>query len=249
MRPLPDPVFIFDLDGTTLEVNSFPHWVGFLLRARFAGLAPVARARVCCRTGWALARRKLGLSDHEALKRSLQLGWQFATLRDGGQAVADFSAAMRRHVRPNLVALLGLVEAGELDAVLATAAAADYANRLGRDLGFRHVLATDPERSAEQGSNVGAAKRDAVLAFLRAQGWSARPRVLLTDHRDDLPLIRISHRTGWFGSAAALAAVRREAPDAAIIYCGAESVVRPDMLLPGDAVVATAHGDSANMRA
>ena len=31
-----DPVFIFDLDGTLISVNSFPHWVIYMLRGKFA---------------------------------------------------------------------------------------------------------------------------------------------------------------------------------------------------------------------
>jgi len=37
-------------------------------------------------------------------------------------------------------------------------------------------------------------------ALLLDRGWHTRPLVLYTDHVDDLPLIRISQTTYWFGT-------------------------------------------------
>ena len=163
--PSAPPVFICDLDGTMLAVNSFPHWARAMLRGRFAGLSPVGRARLSAMTATALAARKLGLLGHEALKRGLQSIWADAVRADShaGQRLA---AELARHLRPSLAPLLGGIRQGEVDAVLATAAAADYAEPLGRLLGFRHVLATPAGRAPGQGSNVRAAKRDGVLDFL-----------------------------------------------------------------------------------
>lgn len=214
------PVFICDLDGTILAVNSFPYWARVLLGARFAGLSPVRQARFATMTAMALVARKLGLLNHEALKRGLQSIWADATRADP-HAGRRFANELARHVRPSLAPLLGDIRQGEVDAVLATAAAADYAAPLGRLLGFRHVLATPAGRAAGQGSNVREAKRDGVLAFLARQGWQHRQRILLTDHEEDLPLILVCDRSLWFGSETALAALRPRAAAARIDYCGA----------------------------
>jgi phosphoserine phosphatase len=104
------------------------------------------------------------------------------------------------------------VEADEVDAVLATAAAGDYAYALGHALGFEHVIATSPARTPEDPDNIGEAKCEAVLAFLTKQGWDDRPRILVTDHRDDLPLIRVCHTVHWFGAKSERALMAREAP-------------------------------------
>jgi phosphoserine phosphatase len=231
MPLLCEAVLIFDLDGTTLGINSFPHWARHLLGARFAGLGPKARAGVVLRTACWLAARKLGLIGHEALKRGLQRGWAHATRHDARAADA-YAALLQRHVRPALDDLLAAVAGGEVDAVLATAAAAEYAGPLARRLGFRHVLATEPSRAAHETSNVGEAKCRAVLALLAAEEWQARPRILLTDHRDDLPLIRVCDRTLWFGPEAAMAAVRDEAPGADLVYCGPETAVTDALVQP-----------------
>ena len=96
----------------------------------------------------------------------------------------------------------------QFDAVLATAAAADYAEPLGRRLGFQHVLATRADRSAGEPANAGAVKRRSVDDFLRHAGWRDRSLILFTDHLDDLPLILDCDVVCWFGSAGMLAKAR-----------------------------------------
>jgi phosphoserine phosphatase len=203
---------IFDLDGTVLNVNSFPHWATYLLRAPFPRLGPLGRLRVTLAAASLLAARKAGLIGHEALKRQLQSIWQAATDGDGQAAGRDFARRLQRHVRPELADLLDAVAAGRIDAVLATAAAADYADELGAILGFRHVLATARDRPAGTPSNIGPHKRDAVLAFAQARGWQDRPRVLFTDHEDDLPLIEVCGTVYWFGDAVELPPLARRYP-------------------------------------
>lgn len=194
----PAPVVVFDLDDTILRVNSFPHWVMFLIGGRIPGMHRRARALLSLRAALLLTRRKLGRLRHAALLRGLQRAWQRAAPPAAGASMQGLQTALLRRVRPNLQAVLALVAADRIDAVLATAAAADYALGLGQLLGFRHVVATVP---AEDNApiNVGSHKRDAVFALLERQGWAGRPLILLTDHLDDLPLMRESAFVGWFG--------------------------------------------------
>jgi phosphoserine phosphatase len=203
MRPAdPGPVLIFDLDETILRVNSFPLWVRFLAFGRLPGLAAHRRALLTMRVLLLTARRKLHRIDHDALLRQLQQAWRAATQGCGETQAAAFRARLLREVRANLGGVLQRVADGRLNAVLATAAAADYAVGLGRQIGFRHVLATpaDDERPER---NAGVRKRDRVLALLRNLGWDERPRILFTDHIDDLPLMRVCDATCWFGDSRA----------------------------------------------
>lgn len=201
------PVYVFDLDGTVLDVNSFPLWV----RAMLAGGSPAApaltRARVAVRAAAALVERKLLKRPHKLLKLRLQQIW--AELPDP-TAADDFAARLEAHVRPEFRTALGKVASGEIDAVLATAAAEEYAAALARRLGFRHCLAT-PRLMADVAENVGEAKRASVAEFVAAAGWGGRPLVVFTDHLEDAPLARTADILVWCGDEAdgrAVAAAR-----------------------------------------
>jgi len=147
-----------------------------------------------------LVRRKAGMIDHETFKGRLQTLWQRCTRGDQGRAVQGFLATLQPYLRSDL---LELVRAGRDDAVLATAAAGDYAVSLGARLGFAHVL---PD-------NVGMQKRQSVLQFLVKQGWESRERVLFTDHEDDLPLMAVCQTVYWFGTAQEEARMRKMLPE------------------------------------
>jgi len=207
-----DPVLIFDLDGTMLAVNSFPCWVRFMLRAPFAQLRPAQRTRAVAATLLLLALRKTGLIGHEDFKRRLQHRWQAATAGDRGAAEQLLISQLLRAVRPEMAPALAAIATGSIDAVLATAAVADYAEGLGRALGFAHVLATKRQRAPSEPSNAGAQKRDAVMQFLAGRGWHERPRIVFTDHRDDLPLMRLCETVVWFGTARDRATLERDLP-------------------------------------
>jgi len=198
--PRGKPAIVFDLDGTILSINSFKLWVTQMIAGHFPGLSPWRRAVLSVSTMTALAKRKAGMSCHETLKWTLQRHWQKATRGDGGVGEREFVQLLCSYVRPDLIGLLSAVAAGKIDAVMATAAAADYADAFGRLLGFTHILATPRVREEGSPSMVGARKRDAVLAYLADLGWQNRPIIFFTDHVEDLLLILRSHTVYWFGT-------------------------------------------------
>jgi phosphoserine phosphatase len=199
------PVLVFDLDETILRVNSFPLWVRFLIAGRLPGLGWRRRALLSLHAQRLLLWRKLGRLSHDALRWRLLLAWQSATGHRRERSVARFQARLLREVRANLRPLLAMVAAEQIDAVLATAAGAEYAEGLGRRLGFRYVLASRHDGHAATPANSGSRKRDRVLAFLREHDWSGRKLVLFTDHLDDLSLMQESDAVCWFGSDATMA--------------------------------------------
>lgn len=209
------PVLVFDLDGTILDCNSFPHWVLFLLKGRMSSLNLGQRVWLSVRTARLLVSRKVFRLSHDELQRRLQA----ASVGVGSADVDHFVAALLLRARPSLRSLLNVLSADGTDAVLATAAAADYAEPLGMRLGFRHVLATGRGRNVGEWANSGLAKREAVTGFLRAAGWNARPFILFTDHVDDLPLMRESSLVCWFGSREMLASARSIAGQTSFVDC------------------------------
>lgn len=215
--PRADPVLIFDLDGTVLRRNSFPYWVRALLAGgKHGGLH--ARLALSWHVQRLLVRRKLGRLGHDAFLRELQHAWT-QTADPKGDMAAQLQARLLRLQRDNLRPVLRSVARLEVDSVLATAAAADYAEPLARALGFLHVLATPRASEATQPCNRGEQKRERVLAFLENQGWSQRPRIFFTDHMDDLPLIQVSQAVCWFGSGKALQTAREAAPGTRFVPC------------------------------
>jgi phosphoserine phosphatase len=215
----PAPVLIFDLDETILAVNSFPLWVRFLLAKPVPGLGWRPRIALSLRVQSLAVRRKLGFIDHDALLWQLQLAWRDATGTDSETMTSGFQVSLLQQVRPNLKPLLAIVAAGRVDAVLATAAASDYAAGLAQRLGFRYALTTLPDYGAVTPRNSGTRKRDRVRALLHQFGWHTRPLVLFTDHIDDLPLMRDSDAVCWFGSAAELEGAKAAADKPRFVAC------------------------------
>ena len=212
------PVLICDLDGTVLRINSFPLWIMYMIAGPLPEVGWRARARLSLRAQGMLARRKFGRIDHRQLMAGTQAAWHEAA--GSGDAPADrVATTLRWFVRPALEPLLRQIAAGETDAVLATAAAGEYAIALGRQLGFRHVLTTPLQLAPGEPINAGTQKLLRVLDFLADQNWAGRPLVLLTDHLDDLPLMRYADAVGWFGSGAAMPQARLLAEGAKFIAC------------------------------
>lgn len=211
--PVPSsPVYIFDLDGTLLSRNSFPLWAMHMLRGRVPHRGRARQAATSLAVARLLLRRKLGGLRHAALKQKLQALWRGATVGDGGEHAARLGESLVRLLRPNMAEMLRQVSTREVDAVLATAAAGEYAHVLGDRLGFDAVLASDAA-----GDNLGEEKCRRVLAFLVERNWSARPRVVFTDHLDDLPLMRACDAVCWFGPDDEHAAVARQLPNVAVV--------------------------------
>jgi phosphoserine phosphatase len=199
MTSTAEPVWLFDLDGTLLEVNSFPLWVSQLLTGGLPHLTRPARLGLSLRCAAAIAERKVLRLSHVRFKRRLQRLWKSAAADDSA-AAAPLIERLLSHVRPSFKGLLADVAAGRVDALLTTAAAAEYALPLARQLGFRHIIATPAGGLEHELDNVGEAKRDRTLAYLAARGWEHRTRIFFTDHCDDLPLIRECHAVVWLGN-------------------------------------------------
>jgi phosphoserine phosphatase len=238
------PVLICDLDGTILRSNSFPLWIMYLMFGRLPELGLPARTMLSLRVQKLLLHRRLGRIEHVRLMRSVQRAWHIASEGAASSAADRVPAQLRRLVRPGFEAVLQQIAAGEIDAVLATAAAAEYSRPLGLQLGFRHVLATPCRLPPDGALNHGAEKLRRVQEFLACRQWDGRPRVLLTDHIDDLPLLQHCDAVGWFGSAEMMARALAEAKGVRMVDCrrlDAQALSRALARLSDHAVCSTAN--------
>jgi phosphoserine phosphatase len=204
--PRADPVLVLDLDGTVLRMNSFPIWVMFLASRSMSSGVRVMRLVI---------ERKRGRIDHEELLRRMQALWAWHA---GPHDEARLQSLLMWLVRRNLRSILRHCADGKWDAVLATAAAADYAEGLSHRLGMRYVLATPAERRPDELSNSGERKLRRVIEWLHERGWQGRPLIFFNDHMADLPLMREARIVCWFGSRRSLEEARRQTT-ARIIAC------------------------------
>ena len=215
----PKPVLIFDLDGTLLSVNSYPSWVRYLIVGHFPENKTSDRIKIGLQTIYLMLQRKLMNKDHAFVKAKLQGLWSKAAAKDPDSLAQDWLIGdLYSVVRPNLFPIMSRVMKQELDAILATAAAGEYAIPLGKKLGFKFILATPPFGTPGAGEeNSGAVKRDRVLALLKENGWEDRPRIFFTDHADDMPLIEVCGKIFWFGPAANIQTMKTAHPDKKIL--------------------------------
>jgi len=214
-----EPVLIFDLDGTILRKNSFPVWAKSMLGLGRSGLGLRRRLALSLAVQRLLLSRKLHRLDHDTLLRHLQTLWREAIAEPGATLAANVQRRLGRLVRPNLVSVLRLVAEDAMDGILATAAAADYAEPLGRQFGFATIIATPTDRPAGEPHNVGGQKRDRVMALLREREWQERPRIFFNDDLADLPLMQACHAVCWFGSDRDLKSAQAQAPGVRFLAC------------------------------
>ena len=66
------------------------------------------------------------------------------------------------------------------------------------------------------------------MRLLEQRGWQDRPRVLFTDHEDDLPLIGVCDDVHWFGSERGRQMVAYALPDISIRSGFAGYTLSPD---------------------
>ncbi len=215
-----DVVLIFDLDGTILSINSFPQWVLFMIKGDFGDLGLLSRIILSLRTAFILALRKGGMMDHRKAKQHFQKLWHKACAKDASQSGAEnFQKQLMKKTRPNIEGCLELARHKENHAILATAAAGEYAKPLGEKLGFDNIITTPSYSDGFGKENVREEKRDRVMTFIENKGWNDKIRIFFTDHEEDLPLAKNAHITLWFGPDDKAKTAKTDAPEATIIPC------------------------------
>lgn len=194
------PILILDLDETILSVNSFRYWVLHLLFGRIYGLTNFKRINFSAKVSATIINNKIFRKGHALLRNNLQGLLKKEKIKNE-VFLLGFQEMLQCKIRPCFITMLTEIGEGKRDAVLATAAAEEYAVNFGQKLGFKHIVAT--VHFAEDNNinllNDGIEKCNHTTKLLRELSWSERPKVLMTDNITDLPLMELCQKTLWFG--------------------------------------------------
>ena len=178
------PIVFVDLDGTLVLRNSFHLFLERLWSRGSLGtrlrLCSAGAQRVLARRGGRLLMKRKAMSIFEQLAPSRQ------------QAVlSDIAKALTAAVSPPVKQLMEEWRGRGATVVLATAAPRVYAEPFAVSMGCDGCLATPSASTEDWGELLGEAKARACLGWLASGGFTG-PVVVVTDHEDDLPLMRIA---------------------------------------------------------
>lgn len=173
-----DKVLVCDLDGTLLSCNSFTHFVRYLFIHK-----PTLFFSILKR----VARRKLRLSSHASTKQHIL---RLAAPKLSQEEIDGFAASLlQRYGRPEVRTLIDREREKGCRVLLATAAPALYAKAIARQAGFEGCVATE----AGGAENFRQEKLRRVEEWLDKDGGTLA--AIVTDHHDDLALIRRAARS------------------------------------------------------
>lgn len=179
------PAVVIDLDGTLVATNTFRNYILFAsklsLRQGRIDIAIGCTAPVVC--------RKLRLITHSCMKRLiLRLTHRLMTDRH----LETFASMVFSKVNTSVLEVCHEYHRKGYTLILATAAPSAYAVKIARLAGIAHCIATPPAETPGWMENKGIVKRDHVLQYLGDNDLSLS--VVITDHRDDLPLLKANNR-------------------------------------------------------
>lgn len=205
-------ILIIDLDETLLSINSFRIWALYFLLKKFAKLNLRKRSLLWLKAAKIFAERKVLGKNHSQTKAALQKLWIEA---DDAGALENILAHLEKKIRSNMRGIMSVIANGEVDAVLATAAASQYANPFAESIGFVHVLST----GLGEKENRGEEKARQISQFLQKHGWENRKKIFFTDHLEDMPFMLKSDKLMWFGKPEEMPIIKSSAPGLEIIAC------------------------------
>ncbi len=173
---------VVDLDGTLLQTNTFKDYILFVgnetLRQCQFHIAILL-------LGWVLCR-KFRLISHETMKYRILRTTQSFMIESRLQ---NFVFKIRKKQNTEVVRLCQKFKQSGYYILLSTAAPESYVRLLFSDFRFDAYCASPlPQRGRLWKENVREQKRNNTLALLQRE--NVLLEVMITDHYDDLPLLR-----------------------------------------------------------
>ena len=181
------PALVIDLDGTLLQTNTFRDYLRFCGRCA----VPAFRWDLALSIALWVTLRKVRLITHSTMKRHLMQ--RTARFMQQKGRLDDFAEEELLRGNPHVQAVMERYRNRGYLLVLATAAPALYAKALADDYRLDACLGTPLPSEVVIGEwheNVGEEKAQTLQRFL--QQHDAHMEALITDHHDDLPLLRLN---------------------------------------------------------
>ena len=176
-------VLVVDLDGTLYSVNTFHHFIKFLINHCFNKFDVLLLSRVIIITLF----RGLKLVSHSKMKYIILKGIMNKTNIDYQKFVNNISVYKRS---------ISAIREDTFDIeILATAAPLCYSNIIAQNEGFDVCLGTDFPLSGfnEEFENIKEIKKNAVLNYLiSVENYDFD--TFITDHLDDIPLMKYANK-------------------------------------------------------
>lgn len=173
---------VYDLDGTLSSKNTYK----IFLLALFLFVCVTIQVKSVVRFVNILIRRKNKIYARVAMKREFFLLHEKIAGRVQFNEILHF--VLKIFIRKNL--LNNHIEA-EDTLILATAAYDFYARRIAREYNFSKCLGTTREDIVENIECIGAVKKSRLIALLGEDNID----VFFTDHKDDIPTIKVAKLT------------------------------------------------------
>jgi phosphoserine phosphatase len=176
-------VIVVDLDGTLYTINTFHYFIKFLIGYCMKNFNVALLLKIVL----AATARLLKMTTHSQMKYAILKS--IATIKD-----IDYSSFVDQisSKKRNILVLNDL----DFDTkILATAAPSCYADIIAKREMFDVCLATEFLASGfdKEFENMREVKKDSVLNYLSSIGLSEID-ILVTDHIDDLPLMKLAKR-------------------------------------------------------
>lgn len=178
---------VVDLDGTLLAANTFRDYLKFSYGEAFRTL----HLQICCLLLFYAILRILRLISHAKMKYYILKITQNFVVEERIDRFVDLEM---KKVRAEVIEILEEHKRIGSISILATAAPENYALPLSKRFYFDDCCATPIVHTAfvEWHENKGTEKLKNVLNILEKR--HAQLDVVVTDHKDDLPLLNANHK-------------------------------------------------------
>lgn len=183
-----------DLDGTFVRNNSFHLWLQHLAFAK-SRFGAVFRVRVLI----LVALRACRLISHPSLKKQVQSLFATQPAKVCAGVTAGFVMELRKEIVPAVRQLVERLHGADYQVVMATAAPSEYADVFALQSGFDKCLATLPPSSDGWTENYREAKARRCSLLMAENLSDGTGVIVITDHLDDLPLMRLAEVVVWCG--------------------------------------------------